>query len=225
MGKFNTVFKAIYMKIQQNVLVHLTWKRIVWFFVLLSIYILVSSVWINIRIPYSLFDDKTTTQFNGCVEGLALNYLGGVIVFYLTVILKYKILRRKRKWELRDAIINLHNTLKVVEENFLYHPLGIDDFKEGFTPEVSETFTRNATEAIKRLLLYEDILTESEINNLAYLQAHIWQKPDLATADEKSLKEEFEEFKRIHSVIEAFYHNINKEVENTPEPVIAKIKK
>lgn len=71
-------------------------------FVFISVYVLLAKVFEHLKIPYSFLSEKSTSELNEVLYSLAVSYLMGVFVYFVTVILFNMRERKNRKWEIYD---------------------------------------------------------------------------------------------------------------------------
>lgn len=131
--------------------------------VVISIYILVAKLFPILQIPFSFLDIEGTTCFNSIMESLAISYLSGVFIYYLTVILKNRIRRRRQKWELYDVLKDHHKVEDITGEKWTL--FGEKRYKE-LTPEQVSGLIEEYDRIIKVLHRYDNVLTEEELDCL-----------------------------------------------------------
>lgn len=100
-------------KMEKKIIVK--WQYLCLVGVLISFYIIVSNVFPEIRIPYSIWDEATTEIFNGIITSLSISYITGMLVYILTVVYKNKKERIKRRWELDALVKGLNRSLELIE--------------------------------------------------------------------------------------------------------------
>lgn len=129
-------------------------------FKVVSLYILVSAVFPIIRIPFSILDSECTRNLNLVFENLAVGYLSGLFVYYLTVIQKNREERKRRIFEIYDVFTHLRDVVCDLENDGV---IGAYSSYENFTNEVRQRFRNDLSERLKACLLYKDILREEEL--------------------------------------------------------------
>lgn len=82
---------------------------------LISFYVIVSNVFPETQVPYSVWDEATTERFNSIITSLSVSYITGLLVYYLTVIYKNKKERIKRRWELDTLVTEFTRALELLE--------------------------------------------------------------------------------------------------------------
>lgn len=144
---------------------------------------------------------------------LAIGYLSGVLVFYLTVVLRTKIARNRRFWELYDFYNEL-NTLAGIHFNERRSAIDENCFRETYTKEFKEKFESELTKMLRETIYFESIMTEEE----SILVGEIWKCKDIDVPndemDEKQIRFHYERLQRVLSNIEKLVSLINKEVRN-----------
>lgn len=143
------------------------WQYLCLVGVLISFYIIVSNVFPEIRIPYSIWDEATTVIFNGIITSLSISYITGMLVYILTVVYKNKKERIKRKGELDTLLKGLNRTLEPLEE-------AIDRFDKTDAKLLREsddntfnTFKDNLTKTLDGVHFCKDIMSEEEYERIA----------------------------------------------------------
>ena len=129
-------------------------------FKIISLYILVSSVFPIIRIPFSILDNECTRNLNLVVENLAVGYLSGLFVYYLTVIQKNQEERKRRIFEIYNVFTQLRDVVCDLENDSV---IGAPSSYKNFTNEVRQRFRNDLSERLNDCLLYKDILREEEL--------------------------------------------------------------
>ena len=151
---------------------------------IISAYILSAMVFPEMRIHFSLLSADATDAFNRIIEALAISYLMGVFVYYLTVVLKNKNDRSRRKWELYDI---------VKESNYLENATGEEwplfdekSYKE-LTPGEVSRISKQYFGFVQRLHLYDAILTEDELDNHSIISTNVDFEPFDMCMDAKQI--------------------------------------
>lgn len=84
---------------------------------LICIYILFSNFFEFLKLPCCFLEASKVDTFNEVIESLSVGFLTGVFVYYLTVILKNRLERKKRKWELYCFFQELNDIMVFLETN------------------------------------------------------------------------------------------------------------
>ena len=154
-------------------------NRCLLFLCIVSIYILLSSVFDCLRFPFSILSYDETKKMDTLLVNLASSYLTGYLVYYLTIIIKNKIERRKRKWELYDFFKTLEEANHFLEEekgtrmdkNFTND--WYDWFINRYNARIHEKYLHIINQALEKEYLYREILTESENDQLQIIKNNI----------------------------------------------------
>lgn len=131
--------------------------------VAVCIYILTARIFPCMQIQFSFLDIEGTNCFNSIMESLAVSYLSGVFVYYLTVILKNKINRNRQKWELYDTLKDHHKLEDITDERW---DLFNEDSYKKLTSEQVSKLINEYDHILKVLHRYDNILTEDELDCL-----------------------------------------------------------
>ncbi|MBR3467728.1 MAG: hypothetical protein IKO89_08540 [Bacteroidales bacterium] len=129
-------------------------------FKVISLYILVSAVFPIIRIPFSILDNECTRNLNLVFENLAVGYLSGLFVYYLTVIQKNREERKRRIFEIRDVFTNLRDVVCDLETEQVIGPFANYEY---FTDDVYYMFREKLSKRLNDCFLYKDILNRKEL--------------------------------------------------------------
>lgn len=134
---------------------------LLWVGVVVSMCILMTRIFPILQIPFSILDIEGTKCFNSIMESLAVSYLSGVFVYYLTVILTYRRNRRRKKWDLNAVFKDYQSLEKLTGER--WELFNEDCYKELKEKEITKLF--NGYEYIlKNLHYYDNVLTEEELD-------------------------------------------------------------
>lgn len=180
---------------------------------IISAYILFAMVFPEMQIQFSLLSAEATQAFNRIIEALAISYLMGVFVYYLTVILKNKNDRSRRKWEL-NAIVKESNYLENIQGRDKWPLFNKESYKE-LTPDEVSKLNKQYYEFVQRLHLYDAILTEDELDNLSIISTNIDFEPYNEFMDSEQITFNVEKIKAICKAVEKIKNSIIKEIQAT----------
>lgn len=196
-------------------MVKLTVNQILVIFSFLCFYILSAQVFDCMKIPFSLFTDTETSNLNNVLCSLAGSYLMGVFIYTLTVILKNKIERRKRIWEIYDLF-------KKLEENTIYldDKVGSDFaknssmewFEQVYNQELNEYLIKNISSTLEKVNLYRYMLSDTEINLLHTIQTNLCIDAFSSINTDNENKSNFKRLKQIYNSITLLNNGIIKEI-------------
>lgn len=131
--------------------------------VIVSVYILTTRIFPWLQIPFSVFDEEGTLLFNNVMEKIAINYLVSVVIYYITMIIRNKNNRKRRRWELHDILKDYHTLEDITSER--WNLFDEDRYKE-LTPEQVFKLKQEYEHILKELHKYDNVLTEEELDCL-----------------------------------------------------------
>lgn len=131
--------------------------------VAVCIYILTARIFPCMQIQFSILDIEGTNCFNSIMESLAVSYLSGVFVYYLTVILTNKRNRRRQKWELYDTLKDQHKFEYITGDRW---DLFNEDSYKKLTSEQVSKLINEYDHILKVLHRYDNVLIEEELDCL-----------------------------------------------------------
>ena len=178
----------------------------------ISVYILSAMVFSEIQIPFSLLSANAMHEFNRIIEELAISYLMGVFVYYLTVILKNKNDRRRRKWELYDILKDSNCLENTTGEKWTI--FDEESYKE-LTPEKVSELNKHYYEFVQKLHLYDVILTEEELDNISVISTNLAFEPYHEQMESKLISFNTKKIKAICKAVEKIQHSIINEIQTT----------
>ena len=139
-----------------------------WFVgILISVYIIASNVFPDIRISYSIWNETTTEIFNGVMTSLAVSYLTGMIVYGLTVVHKNNKERRKRRWELDALVTALNRVLEPLEETIGRFDRTDAKSLRKIKDDTFNTFIDNIVKTLDGVHFCKDIMNEEEYEKIS----------------------------------------------------------
>ena len=130
---------------------------------LLCIYIVVSAVFPFIRIPFSILNENSTEAFNKMTEALSVGYLSSIILYYLSIVRRYKKERKCRIFEIYDLFNDLYDAVVYIEKEFGkgIKLFSCEDYCK-YSNSTHEQFCKILSSNLGKAILYKDILTEQE---------------------------------------------------------------
>lgn len=131
--------------------------------VIVSVYILTTRIFPWLQIPFSVFDEEGTLLFNNVMEKIAISYLVSVLIYYITMIIRNKNNRKRRRWELHDILKDYHTLEDITSER--WNLFDEDRYKE-LTPEQVFKLKQEYEHILKELHKYDNVLTEEELDCL-----------------------------------------------------------
>lgn len=179
---------------------------------IICVYILSAMIFPEIQIPFSFLSANATQVFNRIIEALAISYLMGVFVYWLTVILKNINDRRRQKWELYDILKESNYLEKATGEKWTY--FNEERYKELTSEKVDELY-QQYSKVVNRLHLYDAILTEEELDYLSQISTNIDFESYNKFMDPKQIAFNIKKIKAICEAIEKIQRSIIKEIPTT----------
>ena len=150
---------------------------------------------------------------------MALSFLNSCFVYYLTVVLKKRIGRRRRKWEIFDFVNKLEDANRYLEEktglrsdllDVEWYKINYSNLHEKYVQMITDTL--NCYEAIK------DLLTDQEDLLVHRIQTDISVKPYNNYMGEKEIEINYNKLKSTINNISNLYNNlivyVNKNAKN-----------
>lgn len=182
---------------------------------IVCIYILLANIFQNIRIPFRFLDIESTKAFNNCMNGLAISYLCGCFIYYLTIILKNKKERKRIFWEIHDLLEKYKQIPEIFEkEEYLRINCIPNDEIFSIYKKNEQIINEQLSSLLEKSFLYKDLLLEKEIFQLCEirrLMGGLSYKTDTMTDDDKKIC--IGNVKDICSIIYDLVNNIEKEAQ------------
>lgn len=164
------------------------WQHLCWFGILISFYIIVSNVFSEIRIPYSIWDETTTGIFNGIITSLSISYITGMLVYILTVVYKNKKERIKRRWELDSLAKGLNRALELIENEIDRLDNTSAETLRDSDDNAFNAFKDNLTKTLDGVHFCKDIMNEKECEKISDIRRalSVLINPPSMMADDES---------------------------------------
>lgn len=178
---------------------------------LVSIYVLVASVFPIIMIPFSLLNEQGTSSFNSIANSLAVSYLMGLFVYHLTVKRKNDKERKKRKWELDKLLTDISRHFEPVEDETGRIDKITGNSLKNLKKEIYETFIKNMTDSLDKAFLYKEIMNNAESDAFAEIRrllGGIINPP--SCMDDEEAKRNADALKKIQTELNKIRQSIDK---------------
>lgn len=190
-----------------------------------SIYILGATFCSGIRIPFSIYDTEEADAFNMVMCSLAASYIGGLIIYALTVVLKNCNERKRRKWELDDLLNEFDKCFDLIEEKIDRIDMANCEMLKECKDNTYNDFLREFKTILEKASLYKDIMTEEEndiIAEVRRLLGGLINPPSMMDCDEANRC--VQSLKDMRTNIDKLQLSFNKlfERKNSPKPQIKK---
>lgn len=137
---------------------------------LISFYVIVSNVFPETQVPYSVWDEATTERFNSIITSLSVSYITGLLVYYLTVIYKNKKERIKRRWELDTLVTEFTRALELLENEIGRIDNTSAETLRNCDEQNFNKFKGNLTKTLDSVHFCKDIMSEEEYERIADIQ-------------------------------------------------------
>lgn len=184
---------------------------------LFSVYVLVAAIFSGLRIPFSILGEEATKNFNEVAEALAVGYLTGMFVYYLTVIRSSRNERDRRIFEVSDVFNGLYDTVALLETEFgkRIELCDLTDYTL-YTKNLHDDFISMLTCNIEKALLYKNILTRDEQNTI-YEIRRIYKgiEPYSGFMDETEQKMQWNALKKVCELINESRNSVLLEIQNS----------
>lgn len=134
--------------------------------IIVSIYVISTNLFHDIRIPFSIWDEARTETFNYIITSLSISYITGMLVYGLTVVYKNKKERKKRRGELENLVTIFNRVLEPLENEIDRFDNTDEETLKNSDDAVFNTFRDNLTKTLDRAYLYKDIMSEKECEKI-----------------------------------------------------------
>jgi hypothetical protein len=181
---------------------------------LVCIYILVTAIFPNLRIPFSILNEVNTDLFNHLVEALAVGYLSSVFIFYFTNTKRHQKERKRRIFEIYDLFNDMRDTVCFLEVEFgVRIDLWDCEYYAKYTDAMRKQFCEKLSICLENTTKYRNILTKQErnyINEIRKMYMSIEVYNGLMNSKEKTAH--FNALKKVCELIDELMNNIKKEL-------------
>lgn len=169
--------KKIKLKLSQVAEKVFSINKILIYLCIASIYVLLSSTYEFMRIPSRLWDNGKYS-FNELIVGFASSLLTGCLVYFLTVVLKNSLERKRRKWEIYDYFHELDKA-NIYLEMSGGKRCDIIDFYwyKNYYGQYHDRYIGKIRRVLYRRIVLKDILTTTENNLLNEINTNISVEP------------------------------------------------
>jgi len=177
--------------------------------IIASIYVILTNIFHDIRIPFSIWDEVKTETFNYIMTALSISYITGMLVYGLTVIYKNKKERIKRRGELENLVTLFNRALEPLENEIGRFDNTYDETLKNSDDAVFNAFKDNLTKTLDRAYLYKDIMSEEECDIISDIRSALSimiNPPSMMDGGEAKLC--LQELQEIRTCIDEFQKSV-----------------